>query len=95
MKPVDHIELNLRRAPDGFGDRLAEVFDETSPAKRIETAYDGVERMHDTDADAIVAYLRGKVPSRYAELAETMTGAVQQYISDVRARRFPSEEESY
>jgi alcohol dehydrogenase class IV len=39
----------------GLGDRLAEVFDETSPAKRIETAYDGVERMHDVDADAIVA----------------------------------------
>ncbi|MEF8790662.1 MAG: iron-containing alcohol dehydrogenase, partial [Haloarculaceae archaeon] len=39
----------------GIGDRLAEVFDETSPAKRIETAYDGVERMHDLGADAIVA----------------------------------------
>jgi len=39
----------------GLGDRLAEVFDETSPEKRIETAYDGVERMHDLDADALVA----------------------------------------
>ena len=39
----------------GLGDRLAEVFDRTTPRKRIETAYDGVERMHDTDADAIVA----------------------------------------
>jgi alcohol dehydrogenase class IV len=39
----------------GLGDRLAEVFDETTPSKRIETAYDGVERLHDVDADAIVA----------------------------------------
>lgn len=39
----------------GLGESLAEVFDETSPAKRIETAYDGVERVHDLDADAIVA----------------------------------------
>jgi alcohol dehydrogenase class IV len=39
----------------GLGARLAEVFDETTPSKRIETAYDGVERLHDVDADAIVA----------------------------------------
>ena len=31
----------------------------------------------------------------YAELAETMTGAVRQYVEDVRAGDFPSEDESY
>jgi len=39
----------------GLGDRLAAVFDETSPEKRIGTAYDGVERMDDLGADTIVA----------------------------------------
>ncbi len=32
---------------------------------------------------------------RYAELAETMRGAFRQYIGDVKAKRFPSKEESY
>ena len=32
---------------------------------------------------------------RYADLAETITTAVQGYITDVRERDFPSEEESY
>ena len=32
---------------------------------------------------------------RYAELAETVTGAVRQYVDDVRTGDFPNEEESY
>lgn len=32
---------------------------------------------------------------RYAHLAETITGAVQQYVRDVRTRSFPDESESY
>ena len=32
---------------------------------------------------------------RYAQLAEVMTGAVQDYVRDVREGAFPSEEESY
>ena len=39
---------------EGLGDRLAGVFDETTPAKRVETAYDAVERMQDVDADVLV-----------------------------------------
>ena len=31
----------------------------------------------------------------YADLAETVTGAVQQYVADVRSRDFPNENESY
>jgi alcohol dehydrogenase class IV len=38
----------------GLGDRLAGTFDETTPAKRIETAYDGIERMREVDADVLV-----------------------------------------
>jgi len=38
----------------GLDDRLAAVFDETTPEKRIETAYDGVEVMREVDADALV-----------------------------------------
>lgn len=32
---------------------------------------------------------------RYARLADEMTRAIEEYVDDVRARRFPSEEESY
>lgn len=38
----------------GLGDRLAAVFDQTTPEKRIETAYDGVEVLREAEADALV-----------------------------------------
>lgn len=44
MEPIDA----------GLGDRLAAVYDKTTPEKRIETAYEGVEVMRDVDADALV-----------------------------------------
>lgn len=37
-----------------LGHRLAEVFDETEPAKRFETAVAGAERVMDTGADAVI-----------------------------------------
>ncbi|MDS0223364.1 iron-containing alcohol dehydrogenase family protein [Haloarcula sp. S1AR25-5A] len=40
---------------DGLGDRLAGVFAETTPAKRLGTAYDGLERFRETEADCLVA----------------------------------------
>ncbi|MBX0324696.1 iron-containing alcohol dehydrogenase [Halomicroarcula sp. F13] len=39
----------------GLGDRLAGVFAETTPAKRLGTAYDALERFRAVEADAIVA----------------------------------------
>ena len=38
----------------GLGDRLAATFDETTPEKRIETAYDGLEVAREVGADALV-----------------------------------------
>ncbi|WIV66910.1 iron-containing alcohol dehydrogenase family protein [Natrialbaceae archaeon AArc-T1-2] len=38
----------------GIGDRLVGVFDETTPEKSLETVLDGVDAIHDTDADAVV-----------------------------------------
>lgn len=38
----------------GLGERLAAVFDETTPEKHVETAVDGVEAMRAADADALV-----------------------------------------
>lgn len=40
---------------EGLGDRLAGVFDETTPAKSARTAVSGVESMEKNDADALVA----------------------------------------
>lgn len=38
----------------GLGDRLAGVFDETTPEKLIETVYDGIDAVGETDADVLV-----------------------------------------
>jgi len=40
---------------EGLGDRLAGVFDETTPAKRLDTAFDGLDAVKAHDADALVA----------------------------------------
>lgn len=39
---------------DALGDRLAAVFDETTPAKSAETMYDGIEVMREVDPDVVV-----------------------------------------
>ncbi len=39
----------------GLGERLGGVFAETTPQKRLGTAYDALEQYHETGADAIVA----------------------------------------
>ncbi|MFP8954735.1 iron-containing alcohol dehydrogenase family protein [Natrialbaceae archaeon A-arb3/5] len=39
----------------GLGDRLAGVFDETTPRKRLSTAIDARDRLDDADANAIVS----------------------------------------
>lgn len=44
----------MDRIENGGGERLAAVFDETTPGKEIETAYDGVEQMRNLDVDALV-----------------------------------------
>lgn len=40
---------------DGLGEKLAGVFAETTPEKRLETAYDGLEAMETRDADVLVS----------------------------------------
>lgn len=40
---------------DGLGEKLAGVFAETTPEKRLETAYDGLEAMETHDADVLVS----------------------------------------
>jgi len=40
---------------EGGGDRIVEVFAETTPDKRLRTAHEAVERAHEVDADALVA----------------------------------------
>lgn len=39
---------------DGLGDRLAGVFDETTPEKTLETVFAGIERANQVDADVVV-----------------------------------------
>jgi len=40
---------------DGLGDRLAGVFDGTTPAKSVETVYEAIEAVREADADVLVA----------------------------------------
>ncbi|ADQ69231.1 alcohol dehydrogenase, class IV [Halogeometricum borinquense DSM 11551] len=40
---------------DGLGTKLAGVFAETTPEKRLQTAYDGLEAMEEADADVLVS----------------------------------------
>ena len=47
----DRLMDQLRR---GLGTRLGAVFDETTPAKSVETVYDGIERLEEVDPDVIV-----------------------------------------
>ncbi|HET6569167.1 MAG TPA: 3-methyl-2-oxobutanoate hydroxymethyltransferase [Rhodothermales bacterium] len=47
------------------------------------------------DALGLTTDFHPRFVRRYANLADTITEAVQSYISDVRARAFPTDEESY
>ncbi|MGM0592062.1 MAG: iron-containing alcohol dehydrogenase family protein [Halobacteriota archaeon] len=40
---------------EGLGDRLGGVFAETTPEKRLDTVYDGIEEMRRVDADVLVS----------------------------------------
>ena len=46
----------------------------------------------------LLGLTQGRVPKfvrRYADLAGTMRDAFARYVADVKARRFPADEESY
>jgi len=45
----------MSQVREGVGDRLAGVFDGTTPAKRVETAFDLLDRRAETGADVLVA----------------------------------------
>jgi 3-methyl-2-oxobutanoate hydroxymethyltransferase len=47
------------------------------------------------DALGLTTDFNPRFVRHYAELAETITDAVQRYVEDVRHRRFPSDDESY
>jgi len=47
------------------------------------------------DALGLTTDFNPRFVRHYAELAETITDAVQQYVQDVRHRRFPTDDESY
>lgn len=47
-------EALMSQVTDGIGDRLTSVFDETTPGKHIETIFDGVTALNETDADVVI-----------------------------------------
>lgn len=59
---------------DALGDRCVDVFDETTPAKRLDTAFRVSERLADTGADAIVG-LGGGSSLDIAKVASVLAGS--------------------
>lgn len=39
---------------EGLGDQLVGTFDETTPEKRAETVFDGIDRVHETNPDVLI-----------------------------------------
>ncbi|MFC6765012.1 iron-containing alcohol dehydrogenase family protein [Natrinema soli] len=69
----------LRR---NLGDRLVEVFDETTPEKDVETVYDGIEAMEAVNPDALIAVGGGSS----LDIARQMSvfAAAGRSLSDIR-----------
>ena len=67
----------------GLGDRLAGVFDETTPKKRLATALEGRERLRAVDADAIIS-LGGGSSLDVAKVISTLA-ASERSADDVAA----------
>ncbi|MFD1564008.1 iron-containing alcohol dehydrogenase family protein [Haloarchaeobius amylolyticus] len=67
----------------GLGDRLAGVFDETTPKKRLATALEGRERLREVDADVIVS-LGGGSSLDVAKVVSTLA-ASDRSVDDVAA----------
>lgn len=72
MDPIDR----------GLGDRLAGVFDETTPEKSIGTAFDGLERMDELDADALIGVGGGS--SLDVATAMNSLSSTEHTLSEVR-----------
>ena len=53
-KHVGSNEALMEPIECGLGERLVGVFDETTPEKSVRTAFDGLERMRELDADALI-----------------------------------------
>jgi alcohol dehydrogenase len=66
---------------EGLGERLAGVFAETTPEKRLATATDAVERLRELDADCIVA-LGGGSSLDVAKQASLLAARVERAVAD-------------
>ena len=69
---------------EGLGDRLAGVFDETTPEKRLATAFDAADRFAATGADAFVA-VGGGSSIDVAKVASVLAASDEQKEAVFRA----------
>ncbi|WP_436347153.1 iron-containing alcohol dehydrogenase family protein [Natronorubrum sp. FCH18a] len=53
-RTVGQTENLMQPLRHGLGEKCVEIFDETTPKKELTTVFDGIERVRETDADAVV-----------------------------------------
>jgi len=76
----------------GLGDRLAGVFDRTTPEKRLETVYEGVASARAVDADALVAVGAGSSldVGRFMRLVAADGRPQEQLVAEIEREGTPT-----
>jgi alcohol dehydrogenase class IV len=76
----------------GLAGRLAGVFDETTPEKRLETVYEGVRRLRETGADAVVAVGSGSSldVARFVRLLDGDRRPMEDLVAEIEREGTPA-----
>ena len=94
LEEVGCFALVLEKIPGDLARQVTEAVDIPTIGIGAGAACDG-QVLVSHDALGLTTEFNPRFVRHFAELAETMKGAVEDYIDDVRERRFPSDEETY
>ena len=94
LEEVGCFAVVLEKIPGDLAGQVTEAIDIPTIGIGAGAACDG-QVLVSHDALGLTTEFNPRFVRHFAELAETMKGAVENYIEDVRERRFPSDEETY